>query len=184
MFPKLKVLCFIASWAEIFGPPEHGKNQAEYVCQAGTRLSGANWDVKFAEDHLPIFRVKPTAYVDPDSLFQHSESNSPPCIWIRQRVNAWSASCTRPQSWRRWRSKPSLVWKTPRFAPFLHVFFILWIFDPSSSSSSRRSVEEIKTVQQQRTLEEKQEDSGDKNIQEHVENALNWCEELKQLKQL
>lgn len=101
---------FIASWAEILGRPEHGKNQAEYVCQAGTRLSGANWDVKFA-DHLPIFRVKPNAYVDPDSLFQHSESNSPPCIWIRQRVNAWSASCTRPKSWRRWQSKPSLVWK-------------------------------------------------------------------------
>jgi len=60
------------------------------------------------------------------------------------------------------------------FSPFLHVFSFLEyskIFDPSSSSSL--SVEEIKTVQQQRTLEEKQEDSGDKNIQEHVENACN-----------
>ena len=128
MFPIPKVLGFIASWAEIFGPPEHGKNQAEYVCQAGTRLSGANWDVKFAEDHLPIFRVKPTAYVDPDSLFQHSESNSPPCIWIRQRVNAWSVSCTRPQSWRRWRSKPSLVLKNSCFSPFLHVFLHVFSF--------------------------------------------------------
>lgn len=85
-----------------------------------------------------IFRVKPNAYVDPDSLFQHSESNSPPCIWIRQRVNAWSASCTRPQSWRRWRSKPSLVWKTKVFFFFSPLFFHFWnsrIFDPSSSSS-------------------------------------------------
>lgn len=138
MFPKPKVLGFIASWAEIFGPPEHGKNQAEYVCQAGTRLSGANWDVKFAEDHLPIFRVKPNAYVDPDSLFQHSESNSPPCIWIRQRVNAWSASCTRPQSWRRWRSKPSLVWKTRVFS-FSPRFFIFGIFENLRSKQLKLS---------------------------------------------
>ncbi len=102
------------------GPwPEHGNRQAEYVCQAGTRLSGANWEgmshpwlslhVAEARD----FSHERWKIAIKDHLFRQSElANTPqPSIWIRQRVNASSASCTRPQSWRRWRSKPSLVRK-------------------------------------------------------------------------